>query len=182
MQFPSLFPLLFETTLRMHCIYSRQLEFGTMSQSPNGLDTFWSHRLPRRHSLVHSHSDILITRTTSFISIWENHSLRCPPQWVPPFHFPLFANLPTRRVQSAFPGLLSCCLGVGQAALRSCPPHSHHLPCAPNPLRFPQHQERAADGYIVKFSYASSIAASLMGHPSPTFSTACLAQPLHSPR
>lgn len=59
----SLFPLWFKAAIRMHCVYSRQLEFGTIFQSPNGLDAFWSHRLPRRHSLVHSHSGILITNT-----------------------------------------------------------------------------------------------------------------------
>lgn len=101
MQSPSLFPLLFETTLRMHCIYSRQLEFGTMSQSPNGLDTFWSHRLPRRHSLVHSHSDILITRTTSFYFDLGKSFVAVPPSVGPtlPFSFvcqPTYKACPKR--------------------------------------------------------------------------------------
>lgn len=184
MQSPSLFPLLFETTLRMHCIYSRQLEFGTMSQSPNGLNTFWSHRLPKAtftcpFSLRH------LDHTHHFLLFPSGKTIRCGAP-LSGSHPSIFLCLPT-YLQGVSKALSpDCChvvcLGVGQAALRSCPPHSHHLPRAPNPLRFPQHQERAADGYIVKFSHASSIAASLMGHPSPTFPTACLAQPLHSPR
>jgi hypothetical protein len=95
-------------------------------------------------SLRHSYSDILITDAPGpFIFGWKNHSSQCLHQRAPCFHvlrLPIAWACPKR-----FP--LNCChcLGVGRAALRRFPPHSRHLPCAPNPPSFPQRQESAAD-------------------------------------
>lgn len=172
----SLFPLWFKAAIRMHCVYSRQLEFGTIFQSPNGLDAFWSHRLPRRHSLVHSHSGILITNTPllflgggqSFVSVSPSVG---------------HASISFVCQQGVFKALsprlltLSWCGAGSPAVLPSefAPPalcsQSAEFPTTPG----------KSSRYIVKFRHASSIATSLMGYPSSKLSTACLAQPLHSP-
>lgn len=132
----SLFPLLFKAAIRMHCVYSRQLEFGTIFQSPNGLDAFWSHRLPRRHSLVHSHSGILITNTPLLFLggtiIRFSISLSGPC-----FHF---LRLPTMRVQSAFPQIVDIVLVWGR---QPCGPALRiRITCPVLPIRRVSHNTR----------------------------------------
>lgn len=136
-----------------------------MSQSPNGLDTFWSHRLPRRHSLVHSHSDILITRTTSFYFHLGKPFVAVPPSVGPTLPFSFVCQPTYKACPKRFPRIvvmLSWCGAGSPAVLPSAfaPPalcsQSAAFPTTPGKSRRWIHRQIFSRFFHRCFSYGSS--------------------------